>query len=90
MSYTCNGSKNGCEGERFGGCQWHMGLDSFGNLLPSVRDSLVVAALECGDSLNKSPREMVQWLRDIGEAALEEIEEAEKRKDSTDESRNTA
>lgn len=72
MSYTCNGSKTGCDGERFGGCEYHRGLDSFGNLLPAVESDLLKAAWDCGDALNKTPREMIQWLRDLEEAACEE------------------
>jgi hypothetical protein len=72
MMYTCNGSPTGCESERFGGCAYHEGRTIFGLIHPEVERDLIDAASSVADALNKTPREMVRWLRDIAEAAQEE------------------
>jgi hypothetical protein len=39
FGYTCNGSPRGCEGKRFGGCQWHYDKET-----ASRREAIIKAA----------------------------------------------
>lgn len=41
FGYSCNGSPQGCEAERFGGCQWH-----YDRQTPARRASIIDQARE--------------------------------------------